>query len=97
MKKAKKDEPGVNACAERDRLWKSFLVASKEWNLQQDKMAKDLRRDGKIHPNVREIQAIQGRIESSHRLFAEHIEEHACSTPSADTTELQKKSIVKRK
>jgi len=97
MKKGPKGKRKVVSCAELDRLWKAFLAAGKEWNLQQEKMARELRRDGKINPDVKKIQAIQERIESSHRLFAEHIEKHGCSSAIAATTQLGKKSIRKRK
>jgi hypothetical protein len=60
-------------------------------------MARELRRDGKINPDVKKIQAIQERIESSHRLFAEHIEKHGCSSAIAAITQLGKKSVRKRK
>ena len=97
MKKAKKDTPKVSPCAERDRLWKAFLAAGKAWNLQQDKMAKDLRRDGQISPDVKKIQKIQEKIESSHRFFAVHIEKHGCGPAMAGTIQLEKKFIRKRK
>jgi hypothetical protein len=97
MKKPQKGKLKVSPCGERDRLWRAFLAAGKEWNLQQDKMARELRRDGKINPDVKKIQAIQERIASSHRLFAKHIEKHGCSSVMAGTTQLEKKSIRKRK
>ena len=96
MKKARRGKSNANPCAERDRLWETFLAATKEWNLQQDKMARELRRDGKINPDVKKIQAIQERVASSHRSFAEHIEKHGCSSVMVGGTPLEKSPSGKR-
>jgi hypothetical protein len=98
MKKTGSEAPKASPCADRDWLWNAFLAADKEWNVEQDKMAKDLRGDGKINPDVKRIQAIQKKLGTSHRLFAEHVEKHGCSTSMVvDTAEVEKKSIRKKK
>ena len=78
MKKAKKDKPSVRPCTERDRLWKTYLTAVKEWQSVQVEMAKQLRRTGEINPDVKKIRPIQKRIKGSYKLFRIHIEKHDC-------------------
>ena len=65
-------------CAERDRLWASFLKVGKEWQSIQAKLRKSLKRKSLLELDVNQLEDIKGRFEKAHKLFGQHIVKHGC-------------------
>jgi hypothetical protein len=78
MKDFKKTGRATVKCAERDRLWASFLKVGKEWQSTQTKLRKSLKRKSVLDLDVNQLEDMKGRFEKAHKLFGQHIARHGC-------------------
>jgi len=83
MKNVKKANHKTLKCAERDRLWASFLEVGREWQSMQDKMRKMFKQEGVFRPDAVKLEDIKRRLEAAHKLFGEHIVKHGCQLRSS--------------